>query len=94
MEGPIVSNPLDKYLFLSLFSDERLYVQFILNFITNSIKFTPAGGVVTVLLNMVSVTDADEPKDEGKDDNKTVPSSVNFDLEKNKIDEAIIAERI
>ena len=43
---------------------------------------------------MVSVTDTDEPKVEGKDDNKTVPSSVNFDLEKNKIDEAIIAERI
>ena len=53
---------MDKYLFLSLFSDERRYAQFILNFLTNSIKFTPAGGVVTVLLNLISIID--EPKSE------------------------------
>ena len=70
LEGPIISNPMDKYLFLSLFSDERRYAQFILNFLTNSIKFTPVGGSVTVLLNMLSITDAVKPKNVEEEEKK------------------------
>ena len=72
LAGPIVSDPMDKYLFLSLFSDERRYEQFILNFLTNSIKFTPAGGEVTVLFNVLSITNTDEPKSDEEEDNKSV----------------------
>ena len=54
LKGPILAKPLEKYYFLKIFSDERRYCQFILNFMTNSIKFTPAGGEVTVFLNILS----------------------------------------
>ena len=42
--GPKFENPLEKFYFKSLYSDERRYGQFILNFLSNSLKFTPAGG--------------------------------------------------
>ena len=57
LKGPLLDTPLDRYYLKQLFSDERRYRQFIINFLTNSIKFTPAGGCVTVLLKVISVTE-------------------------------------
>ena len=52
-----------------MFSDERRYAQFIMNFLTNSIKFTPAGGEVTVIFKLISVS---EEKDEDEDEEKKI----------------------
>ena len=52
VEGPEFLNPLDKYYFKQVFSDERRYAQIILNFLSNGIKFTPANGVVKIILKV------------------------------------------
>ena len=52
VEGPEFLNPLDKYYFKQVFSDERRYAQIILNFLSNGIKFTPANGVVKIILRV------------------------------------------
>ena len=77
---------MEKYFFLSLFSDERRYEQFILNFLTNSIKFTPAGGEVTVLLNLLSITNIDEPEGEEEEEEEESKSGES-DQQKNKVDD-------
>ena len=53
--GPVFDSPLDKYYFLQVFSDERRFGQVILNFMSNSIKFTSPNGVVSLLLKVLSV---------------------------------------
>ena len=40
-----------------------------MNFLTNSIKFTPAGGEVTVIFKLISVS---EEKDEDEDEEKKI----------------------
>ena len=55
--GPILKSPIDKYYFRNLFSDERRYSQIILNFLSNSVKFTKNDGTVTVFFNIISITD-------------------------------------
>ena len=57
--GPILKSPIEKLYFRSLFSDERRYRQVILNFLSNSVKFTPSGGEVKVLLNISAISDFD-----------------------------------
>ena len=52
--GPIF-NENDKHHFKALNSDERRYSQIIFNFLSNSLKFTPAGGKITVSLNLLEV---------------------------------------
>ena len=54
--GPIFTDPLDKYYFYQLYSDERRYGQIILNFLSNGIKFSTEGGIVSVLLRVTEVT--------------------------------------
>ena len=55
LAGPVFENPVNKYYFRALYSDEQRYGQVILNFLSNGIKFTPRGGVVSVLLNVIEV---------------------------------------
>ena len=38
----------------SIYGDERRYLQILLNFLSNSLKFTNKGGTVTVMINIVS----------------------------------------
>ena len=38
----------------SIYGDERRYLQILLNFLSNSLKFTNKGGSVTVMINIVS----------------------------------------
>ena len=57
LSGPILEKPSDSCYFHLLYSDERRYSQFILNFLSNSIKFTPSGGQVTVLLKIKQVSE-------------------------------------
>ena len=51
---PEVDDPLVETCFRALISDEHRYRQIIFNFLSNSLKFTPQGGKVTVSLESTS----------------------------------------
>ena len=57
LNGPILKKRTDKYYFANLFADERRFTQVIVNFLSNSIKFTPQGGHVEVSLNILNLDD-------------------------------------
>ena len=56
LSGPILEKPSDSCYFHLLYSDERRYGQIILNFLSNGIKFSTEGGIVSVLLRVTEVT--------------------------------------
>ena len=55
-----MANPLDKFYFEQLYGDERRYRQFIINFLSNAIKFSKTNGSVYVLLTVNEVQDVAE----------------------------------
>ena len=57
--GPIFESPLDRFYFYQLYTDKRHYGQLIFSFLSNSIKFTPEGGKVTIALKILSIEDFD-----------------------------------
>lgn len=57
LNGPVFTNPIDKFYFQMVFSDDHRYGQIILNFISNSIKFTQNNGVISVLLEITNIQD-------------------------------------
>ena len=60
LEGPKMSNHIDKFYFKQLFSDRQRYSQVILNFLSNAIKFTQKGGSVSVLFRVLKIKDLNE----------------------------------
>ena len=61
-QGPNFEKPLDRFYFQAIFGDENRYRQFITNFLTNAVKFTPRNGIVSVLMR---ITDAQPILQEG-----------------------------
>ena len=55
-----MANPLDKFYFEQLYGDERRYRQFIINFLSNAIKFSKTNGSVYVLLTVNEIQDVAE----------------------------------
>ena len=78
LKGPILENPLDKFYFRQLFSDEQRYGQVILNFLSNGIKFTSRFGTVSVLLKILEVKDLPELHldQEGDPDESMISSAM------------------
>ena len=66
LSGPILEKPSDSCYFHLLYSDERRFSQFILNFLSNSIKFTPSGGQVKVLLKVNQVSELSQSNKSNK----------------------------
>ncbi len=60
--GPVIPNPLHKYYFQSIYVDELRYSQFIINFLSNSIKFTESGGEASVHLKITQISDVEQIK--------------------------------
>ena len=58
--GPVIPNPIDKYYFQSIYVDELRYSQFIINFLSNSIKFTQSGGEASVHLKITQISEVDQ----------------------------------
>ena len=86
--GPVFANPLDKYYFFALFSDESRYGQIILNFLTNSIKFTPSGGRAIIHLKTISISELKEDSQY----QKISGSIVSLDSEMNAPDKEICGD--
>jgi signal transduction histidine kinase len=42
-----------KNVFTNLFGDERRYLQILLNFVSNALKFSNEGGTITIRLKLV-----------------------------------------
>ena len=81
--GPIFDQPLDQFYFRKVLGDERRYRQIILNFLSNSIKFTPRGGVVSVHLRVIEVSDMQDEDSDGKKSDLSAPDKevINSDAE-------------
>ena len=60
--GPLYSDKQDSVFFQRLYGDNRRYLQVLVNFVTNAIKFTPSGGTVSILLEVISVKDLENRK--------------------------------
>ncbi len=60
--GPVIPNPIDKYYFQSIYVDELRYSQFIINFLSNSIKFTQSGGEASVHLKITQISEIEVTK--------------------------------
>ena len=91
--GPVFANPLDKFYFEQLYGDERRYRQFIINFLSNAIKFSNTNGTVSVHLSVNEVIDAKRTQEEYKleqEENKSDGSA--FILEEEAPDKEILSE--
>lgn len=55
--GPYIENPLDKLYLKQVLGDERRFEQIMLNFLSNSIKFTKVNGTVSIHFKISRVTD-------------------------------------
>lgn len=53
--GPTYSSQEEKIFFRDIFGDQRRYLQVLINFVNNAIKFTMSGGSVTVMLEIVDI---------------------------------------
>ena len=60
LEGPIFPNKHDAVYFKQVLGDKMRYMQIMTNFLTNAIKFSVPGGIVSILLRVGDVSSRDQ----------------------------------
>ena len=54
-EGPVYKNSEDAIYFKQLHGDSRRYLQILVNFVNNAVKFTNLGGEVSILTELINI---------------------------------------
>ena len=75
---PTYTREEEKYFFKSIFGDPRRYLQVLVNFVNNAVKFTTNGGSVSILLVLVDIANYQDKNNiikESPEDSTVRPAS-------------------
>lgn len=65
-EGPIFTKQEDAIFFQQLYGDSRRYLQILVNFVNNAVKFSQQGGKVSILVEVRNLSSKDKAVEENK----------------------------